>query len=112
MEIKLTNATEGGAFIHGFEHTSFKDYIKQQREHFQNADKIVNFGVSNQTTDIPFEDFRASFAASMESIINASRKIINIDQTLLINNTPSPNRYLQNHFIKNELIKFLEIDWS
>lgn len=80
MEIKLTNATEGGAFIHGFEHTSFKDYIKQQREHFQNADKIVNFGVSNQTTDIPFEDFRASFAASMESIINASRKIINIDQ--------------------------------
>ena len=80
MKIKLTNATEGGAFIHGFKHTSFRDYIKQQGDQLQNADKIVNFGVSNKTIDTPFEEFRTSFAYNMDSIINASRKIIDIDR--------------------------------
>ena len=85
MKIKLTNATEGGAFIHGFEHTSFKEYIKQHRKQLKHAYKIVNFGAPNKTNDIPFEEFRASFAADMDSIINGSRKIINIDRNPAIN---------------------------
>jgi len=80
MEIELTNATEGGAFIHGFQHMSFRDHIEQQREKIQNAVKTVDFGVSNEAIDIPFSEFRESFAANMERIITLSRKIIDIDR--------------------------------
>jgi len=80
MEIALTNATEGGAFINGFQHMTFRKFIQQQEKQLQSAVKIVNFGPSNETFDIRFKEYRETFAANMERIITLSRKIIDIDR--------------------------------
>jgi hypothetical protein len=80
MEIELTNATEGGAFINGFEHMSFKNYIEQNREQIHKNDKVIDFGTSNENFNISYEEFRKSFTADLDRIIALSGKIIDIDR--------------------------------
>jgi len=80
MEVELTNATEGGAFINGFKHMTFKNYIEQNREQIHKSEKIIDFGTSNENFYIPYEEFRKSFIANLDRIIALSRKIIDIDQ--------------------------------
>lgn len=80
MEVELTNATEGGAFISGFEHMSFRKYIEQNREQMHKNKKVIEFGTSNESFHIPYEEFRKSFIANLDRIIALSRKIIDIDQ--------------------------------
>ncbi len=77
--LRLFNATEGGAFIQGFEHVKLKDYIVTRGLADKKLDKKLSFTLGQYVTAEGASSFRKSLKEHMDAIIKLTDQIISID---------------------------------
>ena len=98
-DIKLVNATEGGAYIDGFEHMSLKSFAKQQGLEGQPKTKSINFSGAAGASKKDVLSYLKTTSATMRQIVKTADKIIKLDQE------PNKSRSLQKK-IEKEIGKF------
>ena len=102
-DIKLVNATEGGAYIDGFQHMSLKSFAKQQGLEDQPRTKNMTFRGAPDTSEKDVLSYLKTTSTSMKQIIKTADKIIKLDQE------PNKHRGLQKK-IEKEVDKFKSIN--
>jgi len=102
-DIKLVNATEGGAYIDGFEHMSLKSFAKQQRLEGQPRTKNITFRGVSGASEKDVLSFLKTTTTSMKQIVKTADKIIKLDQE------PNKHRSLQKK-IEKEVGKFKSLN--
>ena len=78
--INLVNATEGGAFLDGFNHMTLAEFAKSRNLIGQPRNKAVSFNTRTQITNIEIEQFLSEISITMGKIIHISNMIIKLDQ--------------------------------
>ena len=78
--INLVNATEGGAFLDGFNHMTLAEFAKSRNLIGQPRNKAVSFDTRTQITNIEIERFLSELSITMGKIIYISNMIVKLDQ--------------------------------
>lgn len=102
-EIKLVNATEGGAYIDGFEHMSLKSFAKQQGLEGQPRTKSIRFSNTASASEKDILSYLKTISTSMKQTVKTADKIIKLDQE------PNKHRGLQKK-IEKEVDKFKSLN--
>jgi hypothetical protein len=102
-DIKLVNATEGGAFIEGFEHMSLKSFAKQRGLEGQPKAKKLTFTGEAGASQTDILSYLKSVSTNMRQIVKIADKIIKLDQ--------EPNKHRGLHRkIEKEITKFKSLN--
>lgn len=78
-DLNLFNATEGGAFIEGFEHVSLEEFAKKCKQPNRNGQKQVVFLEKHSVTPEIVESFLEDFSFKMSQVISIANLIIKLD---------------------------------
>lgn len=78
--INLVNATEGGAFIDGFDHMTLAEFAKSRNLSGRQRTKAISFNAQTQITNLEIENFLVELSNTMDKMINISNMIIKLDQ--------------------------------
>lgn len=102
-DIKLVNATEGGAFIEGFDHMSLKSFAKQQGLEGQPRTKKLTFTGEAGASETDIVSYLKAISKNMRQIVKIADKIIKLDQ--------EPNKHRGLHRkIEKEISKFKSLN--
>jgi hypothetical protein len=102
-DMRLVNATEGGAYIDGFEHMSLKSFVKQQGLEGQPRTKSIKFSSAASASKKDVLSYLKTIRTSMKQTIKTADKIIKLDQE------PNQHRGLQKK-IEKEVSKFRSLN--
>ena len=78
-EINLVNATEGGAFIDGFDHMSLEEFVKSRNLTKCLSIKKISFTDKTPVTEIDIESYLNRIKDTMDRTINIANTIIKLD---------------------------------
>jgi hypothetical protein len=78
-DVRLFNATEGGAYISGFEHVSLTDFAYTRNLYNKCRVKQLTWEQSTQIEPTHVTDYLAQFSETMDQIINIANAIIKQD---------------------------------
>lgn len=78
--LQLVNATEGGAFIDGFDHMTFKDYLSVAIPYGPAPQKSIVFGDKTETSLGDVDRFLLRTGNLLSKIMTTSEMIIKLDQ--------------------------------
>ena len=102
-DIKLVNATEGGAFIEGFDHMSLKSFAEQQGLEGQPRTKNLTFTGETGASETEIVSYLKTVSKNMRQIVKIADKIIKLDQ--------EPNKHRGLHRkIEKEISKFKSLN--
>ena len=102
-DTRLVNATEGGAFIEGFDHMSLKSFAEQQGLEGQPKTKKLNFTGEAGASEIDIASYLKAVSKNMRQIVKIATKIIKLDQE------PNKHRGLQRK-IEKEISNFKSLN--
>ena len=77
--LRLFNATEGGAYIRGFEHISLSDFASTRNLHNNHHIKQIVWNQSTTIKPTHITDYLAQISKTIEQIINIANTIITLD---------------------------------
>ena len=80
-EIKLVNATEGGAFIDGFEHMSLAAYSETRGLEKLSSNKKVKFNGNSHYSHADLLSYLNGIVDKMDNVINLASMIIKLDNS-------------------------------
>lgn len=100
---KLVNATEGGAFIEGFDHMSLKSFAKQQGLEGRPKTKALTFTGEAGASEADILSYLKTVSKNMRQIVKIADKVIKLDQE------PNKHRGLQRK-IEKEISKFKSLN--
>ena len=80
--INLVNATEGGAFLEGFNHITLTEFAKSRNLIDRPRTKTISFDPRIQITNLKIEQFLSELSNTMDKIIYISNMIIKLDQQM------------------------------
>ena len=102
-DVKLVNATEGGAFIEGFDHMSLRSFAKQQGLEGQPRTKNLTFTGEAGASETDIVSYLKAISKNMRQIVKIADKIIKLDQ--------EPNKHRGLHRkIEKEISKFKSLN--
>ena len=78
--LNLVNATEGGAFLDGFNHMTLAEFAKSQNLIGRPLTKAISFNAQTQISNFEIENFLSEISITMGKIIYISNMIIKLDQ--------------------------------
>ena len=79
-EINLVNATEGGAFLDGFDHMSLKEFAKSRNLKECTSAKKITFTDKTPITDVDIQNYLSKIKNTLDRMINIANLIIKLDQ--------------------------------
>ncbi|MDA8536970.1 DUF115 domain-containing protein [Alphaproteobacteria bacterium] len=79
LEMNLVNATEGGAYIQGFDHTTLEAFIEQRKIRSRQTKKSINFLAGFDTNSSATETYLQEFRDTMLRISRIADAIIKLD---------------------------------
>ena len=79
-ELKLANCTEGGAFIEGFDHGKFADYLNQVSVDGQLKQKTVRFIKGCPNFEVEAKNYVTKLRLQLDSADSLAKKIIKLEE--------------------------------
>ena len=79
-ELKLANCTEGGAFIEGFDHGKFADYLNQLNVDGQLKQKTVRFIKGCPNFEVEAKNYLTKLRLQLDSADSLAKKIIKLEE--------------------------------
>ena len=80
LDLNLVNATEGGAYIPGFNHMTLETFIERRKLQIANTQKSITFSPNFFITSNVGECYLATISSIMASISNIADTIIKLDK--------------------------------
>ena len=110
-DLLLVNATEGGAFIDGFDHMRFDDFLALLQPPNKTTKKSLKFDTKKIVARDDILNFHKQTAHKLDTIIKLASKIVKLDQQLDINAGKQKKlQKLLHHFSElNQQAPFLEL---
>jgi hypothetical protein len=110
-DLLLINATEGGAFIDGFDHMRFDDFLALRHLPDTTTKKTLNFDTKRTVAQDDIVTFHQRTAHNLGTIMKLASKIITLDQQPDINAGKQKKlQKLLRHFSElNQQVPFLEL---
>ena len=78
-DLNLVNATEGGAFIEGFDHMSLKSFSESRSLHDISADKKVEFNNISPISDADVQNYFRKTRCTLDSMLDITSLVIRLD---------------------------------
>ena len=78
-DLNLVNATEGGAFIEGFDHMSLKSFSQSRKLYDISTDKKVEFNDYTPISDVDVRDYFRQALGTLDRMIDFSSLVIKLD---------------------------------
>lgn len=101
-EMRLVNATEGGAFIDGFEHMSLAAYSKSRGLQKLSLNKTIEFNNASNLPRVDLLSYLDGIVDKMDRVIGLASMIIKLDNT--IPKTRGLNKKIQKAVKKFQMI--------
>jgi hypothetical protein len=79
LDLNLVNATEGGAYIQGFDHMTFEQFIGKRQLQNKKSNKSIDFLANIDIETIGISSYRRRIHDTMGKISTISDKIIKLD---------------------------------
>ena len=79
-ELQLINSTEGGAFIEGFDHKTFRDHIDQIIADSKHEKKILRFENACPEIKREAENYLTKLGLNLATVKSVSKKIIQLEE--------------------------------
>ena len=78
-DLNLVNATEGGAFIEGFDHMSLKSFSQSRKLYDISTDKKVEFNDYTPISDVDVRDYFRQALGTLDRMIDFASLVIKLD---------------------------------
>ena len=78
-DLNLVNATEGGAFIEGFDHMSLKSFSESRNLYDISTDKKVEFNDNVTISDVDLRNYVRRTIGTLDSMIDIASSVIKLD---------------------------------
>ena len=78
-DLNLVNATEGGAYIDGFDHMSLKSFSDSRNLHYISADKKVEFNNISPISDDDVPNYFRKTIGTLDNMIDLASSVIRLD---------------------------------